>query len=126
MATKKKLDSNSNRLKFTYLKSNDFRVIKADGAWGGVTPRLEIQMSLFSERLPIPDFEEVDVSETTIKSLRTETKTKGLIREVEAAVVLSSATARSLAKWLVDKADQIDKILAESEEDTENEGGTEK
>jgi hypothetical protein len=115
MATKKKLDSNSNRLTFHYVKSNQFRVIRADGAWGGVTPRLEIQMSVFSERLPLPEFDEMDISEVPAKPIRTGVKTKGLIREVESAILMSSSTARSLAQWLADKADQVDKIKAEAE-----------
>lgn len=79
MATKK-LDSNSKRLSFHYRKSSLFRVIKIDGVWGGVAPRQEIQMSVFNERLPLPEMEKVELPDDrdgVAKSLRVVKKTLG-------------------------------------------------
>ncbi len=53
---RKPLDSMSNRIEFHYRKSNYFRVIKVNGAWGGLTPQADVQMSIFSERLPLPEY----------------------------------------------------------------------
>ena len=41
-------------VEFDFIKSNFFRVIKADGAFGGVAPNGAIHMQIFSERQPIP------------------------------------------------------------------------
>jgi hypothetical protein len=37
-----------------YIKSKDFRVIYAEGAWGGPSPHGMIAFSLYNERPPIP------------------------------------------------------------------------
>lgn len=99
----------------TYRPSPRFRVIKVDGAWGGATPRLDIQMAVYSERLAIPDFEELDISgDGPLKSIRIEHTTTGPIREVEAMLSMSVPVARSLAMWLTEKADSLEKALQEA------------
>lgn len=51
------------QIRFDYIKSNCFRVIRVDGVNGGPTPRADgIQMAFFSERMPIPQSEEFLVS----------------------------------------------------------------
>ena len=39
---------------FHYIKANSFRVVHADGVYGGPTPRGYIVMNFYSERAPIP------------------------------------------------------------------------
>jgi hypothetical protein len=110
---RKKLDSMSNRLEFHYKKSNYFRVIKVNGAWGGLTPNSDVQMSIFSERLPLPDLDEYEISDggKITKLVRKIAKTKGVIREVEATLTMTPSVAKALGEWLLDKAAQYEKYL---------------
>src|SRR4051812_28828519 len=48
-------------IKFNYIKSSQFRVVHADGAYGGITPRGYIHASLYSERRPLPQLTEVPI-----------------------------------------------------------------
>jgi hypothetical protein len=90
-------------LLFTYFKANQFRVIHADGAIGGLVHRGGIYMNLFSERVPIPQQQTFEISSDG--KLGDEVKEKrvvreGVIREVEVSVVMELHTARALRVWL--------------------------
>lgn len=100
-------------LKFSYKRSRDFRVIKVDGAWGGLTPRGDIVMSVFNERLPIPESDEYEISEegTLGKRINQVTNTTGIIREVEAAISLRPEVALTLGNWLLNKVEQFEKAF---------------
>lgn len=106
-------------LAFHYIKSNYFRVIHADGIHGGVTPKLKIQMAFFSERNPIPQTTVHGVSETSdgvvLKDeIRSKRVTKsGIIREVEAEILMDLETAKALYKWLDEKIKIIETIPQE-------------
>ena len=54
MAKRAKDQKLPKELEFDFIKSNFFRVIKADGAFGGISPNGSIHMALYSERSAIP------------------------------------------------------------------------
>jgi hypothetical protein len=90
-----------------YIKSNHFRVIHADGAWGGLTARGAIHMGLFSERPTIPQTQVYRVTDegklgTPIPE-RTKKRDADMVREVEVEVIMSYDTAQALYNWLGDK-----------------------
>ncbi|MER9238905.1 hypothetical protein [Mesorhizobium sp. M0633] len=101
----------------TYHKSNHFRVVLAEGCFGGVTPRGLITSSFYNERVPIPKtskFEIVDgkpAAEQVTKSL------EGLVREVEVEVVMDLNTAIAYYIWLRDKLENIRSITGISDAD---------
>ena len=78
-----------------YQKSNFFRVIHADGVFGGPSPRGLINMAFYSERIPyprqtrIPFVDGVPGAEEMV-----ETKT-GLLRELVVNIVMDIAVAAS-------------------------------
>jgi hypothetical protein len=93
----------SDEIKFHYLKSNVFRVIHADGAVGAVSPSLDIHMSLFSERSPIPNLMVVKLAPDG--TLGSEMKDRriardGYVREVEIDVVMTYPVAKSIVTFL--------------------------
>lgn len=99
-------DSALRKIRFDYIKSNLFRVIHADGAHGGVTTNGLIQMAVYSERLPIPQstVHELKADGTLSEEIRDERVARqAIIREVEVEVLLNSATAKALLKWLTDQ-----------------------
>lgn len=93
-------------LKFNYIKSNLFRVIHADGVWGGATPQGRIHVSLFNERTPIPQqtVHEITPEGKLGPEIVGERITKdGIVREVEVEAIMDLDVAKSLAKWLNEK-----------------------
>lgn len=101
------------KVKFHYIKSNAFRVVHADGAIGGLTPQLNVFVSLYSDRLPIPELQVMQVDENGLlgSELANERVSKpGVVREVEVGVVLSLSTARALAQFLTEQVQQADEF----------------
>lgn len=89
---------------FHYIKSNGFRVVHADGVWGGPNLRGYITMSFFSERHPIPRrlTHEVKSDGTFGQEIGREIR-GGTIREVEVEVMVDLSMAKSLNSWLAEK-----------------------
>jgi hypothetical protein len=105
------------KIKFHYLKSQLFRIIRADGAYGGITPRLGVFLSFYSERPPIPTVMVHDVGDDGIlgEERRSERQTRdGIIREAEVGVILDLDTAKSLATWLGEKILEAEKLQAQA------------
>ena len=102
-------------ISFNYVKSNLFRVIHADGAWGGLSPRGDIHIAFYNERAAIPDFSKVTVSSDgqTIEAERFEA-TSELVREVEVDVIVDLATARALRVWLDSMIEALEGRLREA------------
>ena len=103
------------KVKFEYIKSNSFRVIHADGAYGGLTPRLGIFLSFYSERPPIPKVivHEVGPDGTLGDELKLERQTReGIIREAEIGITLDVEVARTLVAWLQEKINNVEEIRA--------------
>lgn len=97
-------------MKFHFIKSNFFRVVHADGVWGGVAGRGDIHISFFSERPPLPKVSSVEISpDGTFKESNIETKS-GVIREVEVDVVMNLDTARVFHTWLSQKIADSEKL----------------
>jgi hypothetical protein len=106
----------SRTLSFRYHKSQSFRVIHADGAFGGLTPRRGIFLAFYNERFPIP---EVTVQQVTAGGRLGDEVTsqrqakEGIVREVEAGIVMDPEVAKSLVVWLNEKIIEADRIESE-------------
>ena len=105
------------QVEFHYIKSNGFRVVHADGVWGGTTPRGYITMSFYSERSPIPRRITREVKAQQLDSgdrvhvlgeeIARDAK-NGLVREVEVEVMVDLEMAKSLLKWLENKVQTLE------------------
>lgn len=100
---------------FSYFKSRFFRVIHADGAWGGVSPRGDIHISFYNERMAIPDKSKLVVSETGQVQIEEVEHTSEIVREVEADIIVDLTTAIQLRKWLDDKIKALQAIISNAE-----------
>ena len=88
-------------IEFHYLKSNDFRTVHADGAFGGPTPQGGLFVSFYVERPPIPQRMKFVIEEDGRLQTEVEREGKsGMIREVDCGVSMSLATAKALKDWL--------------------------
>jgi hypothetical protein len=104
------------RIRFHYLKSNAFRTIHADGVFGGVTPRLDIAATFFNERVPLPDqtVQSINDDGTAGDEIFEERIVRdGLVRELEANIIMDVAFAKTLVKWLSDKITFIEQKIEE-------------
>lgn len=110
----------SGEIHFHYVKSSTFRVVHADGVWGGVAPRGgAVNLAFWSERHPIPQkvVHELDSGGKLGREIRSKREVRdGLIREVDFEVVLSIDNAKELRSWLEGIIAEAEKLERGSEE----------
>ena len=105
-----------------YIKSNTFRVIYAEGAHGGISPSGKIQMALFNERHPIPQQTQhagEKVGKNAVRMgkeiLDKRVGLTGLVREVEAEILLDAVAAKRIGEWLLVQAAAVEQLREEGE-----------
>ena len=109
------------RISFHYIKGKNFRVIHADGALGGITPRGYVHFALYSERAAIPRRGVRNISEDG-KTLGPETIVEvreGVVRELEVDVIMDEKTTIELRDWLDRRIQNFKEILEQSEKKKE-------
>ncbi len=107
-------------LELHWQKSNFFRVIHADGAYGGFTPDQYIHFAFYNERRSIPRRTRVLISEEGSPATEEITDiNRGAEREVEVDVVMDLETAMNFHGWLGESIDGLRKMLEISDEDFE-------
>lgn len=102
-------------VEFHYIKSNYFRVVHADGVYGGATPKAMIAMNFFSERLPIAQRVVYGVSEDGVLGNEVESERvgkTGVVREVEVEVLIDVPNAEALISWLQTRIKELSSAKA--------------
>jgi hypothetical protein len=101
-----------------YIKSALHRVIHADGFQGSITPQMGFQLSVFSERFPIPQRSTYKVNadgHLGDEVIEGRVVRDGVVREVEASMVMSVETARLLHAFIGAKLAEVDSILVQKQ-----------
>ena len=112
-------------VEYNYVKSQYFRVIHVNGAFGGLNPDGNLFMALFSERPPLPDVtvQAVESNGQLGAELVEQRKaSKGIVRELEAGLAFDVRTARALLEWLRVRIDVAEKFAAELQPKSEVKG----
>ena len=95
---------NPKEIVFYYEKTPQYRTVNADGAYGGMTPTNQVNLSFYSTRNYIPKsvthqvYEDGTLSKNPIEE-HPESK-KGIIREVEFGVYMNKQSAHDLYLFL--------------------------
>ena len=118
------MDKQPDKIQYHYNMSNLYRVIHADGAYGGLTPYGYINMNFFAERNTIPESSIHPIEDGRLgeEILELRTGKKGIIREVETGIVMDVERAKVLVKWLRDKIDEFEGAMKTAKEN--NDGST--
>ena len=100
---------------FKYVKANFFRVIHADGAWGGISPKGDIHMAFYNERAAIPDVSKLLIGPDgrVLEPERFEASSR-LVREVETDVIFDLNTARALRTWLDKNIEALERRIEQA------------
>ena len=101
-------------IRFEYSKGNDYRLVHATGAHGGMTPGGLIKFDLHSEFGISPDYEEFKLTpegKLADRISEDEDATKlHLKRELQVGVVMSPQDAFHLGTWLLEKVKQAEEV----------------
>jgi hypothetical protein len=105
------------KVSFRYKISSNFAVYAIDGVHGGLTPKGDIMMNVFHERRAIPKKTVYELNpDGSLGEIIEKEEKKSIIRDVPFGLSMSPDTARSLAKWLNQKADEFNKIVGNYDE----------
>jgi hypothetical protein len=99
-----------------YEKGNFFRVIHADGVFGGPSPRGLITLSFYSERVALPRRSRIPVKDGVPGPEEILETKGGIFREIEATVIMDFASALSFHEWLGVQVNETAKQLGLSQD----------
>ena len=114
------------RVLFHYIKSPAFHTLHADGVIGGVTPRADLHLAFYVERLPLPNQTQHAIHEDgtlgpELRHLRV--CKEGIVREMLVDITMDAITAEALHGWLGRHLEMLRKRLSDLEAvSTEKEG----
>jgi hypothetical protein len=93
-----------------YQRSRHYRTIHADGAQIGMTPRGQVQFTLFSDQKPMPEFVLHQITQGTLGPPLEQVVKDGAIREVEVNVIMDVESATSFMSVLQTTLNQIENL----------------
>lgn len=108
------LKGEEDQISFEYIKGSQFRTFHADGVFGAINPKLNLQFYFWNERIPIPRkmVHKLTLDGTLgdeIPELREQRDS--LIRELDMSLVMDYDTATDLRDWLNELISQHDKLI---------------
>jgi hypothetical protein len=100
----------SGELPIYFVKGNFYRVIHADGIYGGGSPTVgSIVMTVYSHRIPLPEKTVNDVSGKEIPEKRV--VKYGIENELEASIVMDLNTAKIMQQWLSSTIKNVEDLM---------------
>ena len=104
--------SDKDKIRFHYIKSNDFKIVHVDGVFGGLTPTGDIFVSLFNQRPPIPQITVQAIKESGElgdEILAERVSKDGIIRQLEVGISMRPDVAEAFVKWLQERLAEVKK-----------------
>ena len=95
-------------IKVYYEKSKDYRLIPVTGAYGGISPRGDVIIDFYVERLDSPKEVTMEIDEDG-KATEKSRVGQRYIRERQFGIVLRPDVALSIGRFILDKAKLVKK-----------------
>lgn len=108
------------KVKIFYEHDPAYRIVAANGMFGGITPRGELRCDFFVEYVEPPKSITLLLSNKDKPKEESEEPNR-IVRRVQFGVLVSPSHVRSFAKWFQAKADQIDEMKEISDEHSQAE-----
>lgn len=104
------------KVRFNYELANDYRIIHATGAVGGITPSGDLKLDLYTEFGFSPDKDEWilnpdgTLNEQVVSPQATEII--DVIRQKQTGIIIGIDEAENIAKWLLEKVKEAKELDA--------------
>jgi hypothetical protein len=109
-----KMAQNKPELKFKYIFDYGYNPVYVNGAHGGVSPRGELVMNFYLERMALPESitHEINPNGTIGKETAAEPEdlAQSMVRFIESGVVMNYQNARELHLWLGERIKEMDAL----------------
>ena len=116
MTTGPREDQAPLKVEAAFVRSNFYRVVHADGAFGGAAPSRNIRMTVYSEAQRIPNLITYDFfapGALTETSRTPAANPTDIVREMEVDIVMTLPVARSIRDWLDGKVKELEMVELE-------------
>lgn len=98
-------------VQFFFEYDKDYRIVATNGVWGGITPRADIQLDFFVERLGVPESIVNKVTEEgRLGGEISREPPKRVVRRLQVGVLMSLEDAELLEKFLTERIKDVKKI----------------
>lgn len=98
-------------LEFFFEHDPNYRIIAANGIWGGLTPRGDIQLDFFVEKQNTPESIRHELKETGVLGDELgRFPSRKIIRRLQVGILLSAEQADSVANFIKDKVKELREI----------------
>ena len=108
------MSQNKPELKFKYIFDYGYNPVYANGAHGGVSPRGELVMNFYLERMALPESitHEINPNGTIGSETAAEPDdlAHSMVRFIEAGVVMNYQNARELHLWLGERIKEMEAV----------------
>ncbi len=91
-------------VKIYFSKTENYKIIAANGAWGGVSPGGDIFFDLFIDKRDNPEYLELEIDSNSKTEEVGREGAENFVRESQIGVVLRPDNALVIGKWLIEKA----------------------
>ena len=95
-------------IKWEYDKG--YRLVPANGMWGGITPRGDLRIEFFVEAVPVPGSGETALLKDESGFYKERRKTPEqvtVVRKVQVGVMVPPQQVQSFMEWFKDKAQKV-------------------
>ena len=107
------MENRDNAVRIEFERSPHYRLIPADGAWGGPTPRGHILINFFVD-VPVSPLsvthgltEDGQLGPEIVRTPGGTENNPRVSREFEVGILLSPDDAESVARWLLDQVEMV-------------------
>ena len=98
------------RIVYRYEKHPEYRIVFANGAVGGATPRGDVKFDLFLEYLEVPQESVHSLTPDGIgPEIERTPKDSPFTRQSQVGVIMSPGQAKALAYWLMGQVELMEK-----------------
>ncbi len=104
------------QIKIFYQYGSLHRTIVVSGAWAGITPAGFVQLGFSNDLRPMPEMVVHDIVNDEVGPEVEKLERQGVVREVEATVLIALPVAKSLIPLIQQMIDQLEAIHKAQEE----------
>ncbi|HVQ36124.1 MAG TPA: hypothetical protein VMS31_01235 [Pyrinomonadaceae bacterium] len=111
----------SDELAIDFVKSSLYRNVSIDGIFGGLTPKLQIHMAVFSEHQPLPTRIVHELKDGRLGQEKVEKRIVSgeMERELEASITMSPEVAQLVVRWLQGQIEQVNAMRRAARDERE-------
>jgi len=101
-----KKESKVHKAHIVFSKAEGYKLVPATGGWGGISPQKEIILDFYVDQRRPPSTLDVEEREGKLKEIARDPKPEPIDRILQFGVILRPDIARSIGKFLIEKAQE--------------------